>query len=315
LATIDVGTNTILLLIAEVHGPGEWRVLVNEAEITRLGEGVEHHRFLGEAGQRRSLRVLQRYLESCRSHNVEEIIVVGTSALRDAANAIEFKARLKQELSLDLRVLSPEEEARYSYRAVQMGLPLKATDLLVVDVGGGSTEFVWGKEDRLHRWVSLPIGSVRLTERWFSSDVPREEECASLVGAVNRELAEVLTDWKAASSFGAMVGIAGTVTTLAMVKMGSDHYSPMAIHGSYLGREDVQGQIDLFKVKTIAERSEIPGLDPKRADVILAGALLIDSIMGFFRMKRVVVSDQGIRHGLLHDRFWESHEQAKPGDA
>ena len=307
LATIDIGTNTVILLVAELNGTIGLRFLDDRAEITRLGEGVDRTGMLGEEGQNRTLNALRGYCERCRSLNVKEIRVAGTSALRDAANAGDFRNRLKRELNLDLRVLSPQEEAGYSYLAVQRGLPLGAKELLVVDVGGGSTEFIWGKDGEVHRWASFQMGTVRLTERFLFSDPVREEECTQLASAVDDELGEVLADWKTETVFDVMVGIAGTFTTLSAVKKALIRYLPAEVHGSFLNREEIQRQLRNFKGKTIAERREIRGLEPKRADVILAGSLLVDRIMEFFHMERVVVSDQGIRHGLLYDRFERRH--------
>jgi len=280
--------------------------LEDQAEITRLGEGVDRARRIGSDGEGRSLEVLRGYLERCRNLGVDEITVVGTSALREARNTRDFKARLKRELGLDLRVLSGEEEAAYSYLAVQRGLSLEGKEVLVVDVGGGSTELIWVKEGGLYRLASVDLGSVRLTERFLLSHPVREDECARLVTAIDRVLEPIVFNWGTGTYFHLMVGIAGTFTTLAAVAKGLVHYSHWEVHGSCLTRSQVQRQIDLFKSKTVAERREIPGLEPKRADVILAGALLIDRLMDLFRVDEVVVSDQGIRYGLLHERL-EAH--------
>lgn len=302
-AAIDIGTNTILLLIAELESDGSFQVLDDRAEITRLGAGVDRARQIGPEGERRSLEVLKSYLETCRSLGVDEIAAVGTSALRDARNTGVFKTRLKRELGLDLRVLSGEEEASYSYLAVQSGLALGEEEVLVVDVGGGSTELIWGQGGALHRSISLDLGSVRLTERFLLSDPVREEECARLTTTIDRELQPLLVDWGVGGGFHAIVGIAGTFTTLAAIAKGLRRYSHSEVHGSCLSRAEVARQVRLFKGKTIAERKEIPGLEAKRADVILAGALLIERVMALFRVDQVTVSDQGIRYGLLHERL------------
>ena len=302
-AAIDIGTNTILLLIAELETDGSFQVLDDRAEITRLGAGVDRARQIGPEGERRSLEVLKSYLETCRSLGVDEIAAVGTSALRDARNTGVFKTRLKRELGLDLRVLSGEEEAAYSYQAVQKGLALGEKEVLVVDVGGGSTELIWGQGGALHRSISLDLGSVRLTERFLLSDPVREEECARLTTAIDRELQPLLVDWGVGGGFHAIVGIAGTFTTLAAIEKGLRRYSHSEVHGSCLSRAEVARQVRLFKGKTLAERKEIPGLEAKRADVILAGALLIERVMALFRVDQVTVSDQGIRYGLLHERL------------
>ena len=302
-AAIDIGTNTILMLIAELEGNGAFRVLDDQAEIARLGEGVDRTRRIGSGGEERSVGVLKSYLKRCRGLGVDEIVAVGTSALRDADNAGDFKARLRQELGLDLRVLSGEEEAAYSYLAVQRGLPLEGKEVLVVDVGGGSTELVWGEGDVVRRTVSLDLGSVRLTERFLISDPVREEECAELSKTIDREIEQLRVHWQIGHSLDTMVGIAGTFTTLAAIEKGLRQYSHSEVHGSRLSRDEVQRQLRLFKGKTLSQRKEIAGLEPKRADVILAGALLIDRIMAFFLVDQATVSDQGIRYGLLHERL------------
>lgn len=279
------------------------RVLDDRAEITRLGEGVDRTRRIGSDGEERSVRVLRSYLKRCRNLGVDEIVTVGTSALRDARNSGGFKIRLKRELDLDLRVLSGEEEAAYSHLAVQRGLALEGKEVLVVDVGGGSTEFIWGRGGALHRSISLNLGSVRLTERFLISDPVREEECARLAMTIDRELEPLRVDWTMEGRFQTMVGIAGTFTTLVAIEKGLRRYFHSEVHGSLLYRAEVLRQIQLFKTKTIAERREIPGLEPKRADVILAGAMLIERIMALFRVDQVAVSDQGIRYGLLRERM------------
>lgn len=317
IATIDVGTNTILLLIAELDEDGAFRVLTDRAEIARFGEGVDRTRSLSAAGVERALEVLREYLQACRNFGVEEIAAAGTSALRDALNAKSFLARLKHEFKLDLRVLSGREEAAYSYLAVQKGLQLDAQDVLVVDVGGGSTEFIWAKDGKLHGWASLDVGSVRLTERFLASDPARREECDRLIQTVDQSLGKLLADWGALrqaqgrslrqaqgeSNRPAMVGIAGTFTTLSAVEKGLTHYSHSEVHGSRLTRAEVERQVELYRASTIAERKRIPGLEPKRADVILAGALVIQRIMTLFDIDEAIVSDQGIRYGLLYERI------------
>jgi exopolyphosphatase/guanosine-5'-triphosphate,3'-diphosphate pyrophosphatase len=303
LATIDVGTNTILLLVAEFDEDGAFRVLTDRAEIARLGEGVDRTRSLSAAGVERALVVLREYVHACRNFGVEEIAAAGTSALRDALNAKSFLARLKQEFKLDLRVLSGREEAAYSYLAVQKGLQLDAQDVLVVDVGGGSTEFIWAKDGKLHGWASLDVGSVRLTERFLTSDPARREECDRLIQTVDQSLTKLLADWGGKISFSVMVGIAGTFTTLSAVEKGLTHYSHSEVHGSRLTRAEVERQVELYRSKTVAERKQIAGLEPKRADVILAGALAIHRIMTLFDIDEAIVSDQGIRYGLLYERI------------
>jgi len=302
-AAIDIGTNTILIVIAELRRDGSFAVLDDLAEITRLGEGVDHSSLISPAGEQRSLEVLQRYIERCQDLGVDEIAAVGTSALRDANNSGEVRARFKRELRLEVRVLSGAEEAAYSYLAVRRGLSLAAGDLLVIDIGGGSTELTWGKEKGVYRSTSLKVGSLRLTERYLRSDPVRDEECAAMVQGIDDSVTSLLEQWRLAARDLTLVGIAGTLTTLAAVEKKLTRYSHSEVHGSTLSLAEVRRQARLYQSLTVAERKTIPGLEPKRADVILAGAYLIERIMTLLHAERVVVSDQGVRYGLLHERL------------
>lgn len=307
-AAIDVGTNTILMLVADLEADGAFRVVADRAAIVRLGEGVDRTRSLSAAGVGRALGALGDYVRVCRSLGVTEIAAVGTSALRDARNAGSFIDRLKRELRLDLRVLSGAEEAAYCFLSVEKGLALDAREVLVVDVGGGSTEFIWARDKKLQGWASVDVGSVRLTERHLRSDPVSPEECARLARAVDQSLAKLREQWGGKISSPAMVGVAGTFTTMAAVQKSLIHYSHAEVHGSRLGRAEAERQIALYRSKTVAERRRVAGLEPERADVILAGALLIERIMTLFRVEEAIVSDQGIRYGLLYEKIASSSQ-------
>jgi exopolyphosphatase/guanosine-5'-triphosphate,3'-diphosphate pyrophosphatase len=300
-AFIDIGTNTILCLIAELKNDGSFDVLDDLAEITRLGQGVHQTGRISAEGEERSLKVLQWYLERCKRLAVEEIRVVGTSALRGARNSGEVRARFKGQLGFDVRVISGDEEAAYSFLAVQKVLPLDRGELLVVDVGGGSTEFIRGNAAGVVEAVSINVGSVRLTEQFLHSDPVQSEECEKMVVAIEKELTRLPNQWLKDGSILILVGIAGTFTTLSAVEKKLLCYAHGEVHGSRLTLSEVRRQVALFQGKTITERKAIPGLEPKRADIILAGACLIERIMTLFHSERVIVSDQGVRYGLLHE--------------
>ncbi|MBI2532412.1 MAG: Ppx/GppA family phosphatase [Deltaproteobacteria bacterium] len=302
-AFIDIGTNAILCLIVELRETGRFRVLEDLAEIPRLGEGVDRTKRIGAAGERRSVKVLESYLSQCRNLGVEEIIAVGTSALRDAQNSGEVLARLQARLGFEIRVLSGEEEAAYSFLSVQRGLSLAGRELLVIDVGGGSTEFIRGNDSGMAEALSVDLGAVRLTERLLRSDPVKPEEYEGMVALIVRGLAPLRDRWRNSGSSLTLVGIAGTFTTLAAVEKKLTRYSHSEVHGSRLTLAEVRRQARLFLDKTIAERKKIPGLEPKRADVILAGACLIERIMTLFHAREVIVSDQGVRYGLLYEQL------------
>jgi exopolyphosphatase/guanosine-5'-triphosphate,3'-diphosphate pyrophosphatase len=304
LGFIDIGTNTILCLIAELKSDGSFDIIDDLAEITRLGQGVDRAGEISPEGEERSLQVLRHYLERCRRLKVEEITAVGTSALRDARNSAEVRARFKAQLGLEVRVISGNEEAAYSFLAIQKGLALAGQELLVVDVGGGSTEFIRGNAAGISQAVSINIGTVRLTEQFLHSDPVRKEECENMIRVIEKELARLPDPWlRDGGAALTLVGIAGTFTTLSAVERKLLRYSHVEIHGSRLTLSEVRRQMALFQGKTIEQRKAIPGLEPKRADVMLAGATLIERIMTGFHSERVIVSDQGVRYGLLHERL------------
>ena len=217
-AFFDVGTNTILCLIAEIRDTGRFRVLADMAEITRLGQGVDKTRRISAESEERSLAVLKRYRYQCENLGVDEIVAVGTSALRDAENSGEVRARFKDELGFDIRVISGAEEAAYSFLAVQRGLALTEPQILVIDIGGGSTEFISGNQHGIFQAVSIDLGSVRLTERFLPSDPVRADEVKRMNAAIDQELPRLSEHGIDPDPTFALVGIAATFTTLVAME-------------------------------------------------------------------------------------------------
>jgi exopolyphosphatase/guanosine-5'-triphosphate,3'-diphosphate pyrophosphatase len=300
-AFIDVGTNTILCLIAEIRDTGRFRVLDDLAEITRLGEGVDRTGRIGAAAERRSLETLERFRGRCLSVGVEEFVAVGTSALRDAQNRDEVLGRLRARLGFDIRVISGAEEAAYSFLAVERGLPLLGSERLVIDIGGGSTEFIRGNAAGISRAMSIDIGTVRLTERFLHHDPVKDDEVARLMDALDGQLEPVLSTIVAGDSAVVFVGIAATFTTLVAMEKRLERYSHAAVHNSPLRLNTVRELRRRLQERSVAERKRMVGLHPERADVIFAGVCAIERIMTLWRRDSLIVSDQGVRFGLLHE--------------
>jgi exopolyphosphatase/guanosine-5'-triphosphate,3'-diphosphate pyrophosphatase len=300
-AFFDIGTNTILCVIAEIRDTGRFRVLDDLAEITRLGEGVDRTGRISPEGEQRSLAVLKRYRDQCDNVGVDEMVAVGTSALRDAENSAEVCARFRAEIGLDIRVITGAEEAAYSFLAVQRGLGLNVQQILVIDIGGGSTELISGKPSGILQSVSINLGSVRLTEQFLHSDPVRADEVAQMNAVIDRDLAALPHQEMGTGAKLALVGVAGTCTTLAAMEKKLARYSHGDVHGSRLTLDSVTRQRELLERKSIAERRQIAGLEPRRADVIFAGACLLERIMSRYHADHVIVSDQGVRYGLLHE--------------
>jgi len=298
-ATIDVGSNSVLIHIAEKDASGNWKVLDDRAELTRLGEGLQATGVLKPEAMERTVEALKKFVELAKSHNVEQIVAVGTMALRVAKNAPEFIEKVKEVCGLIIEVIDGKEEARLSYLAVKSGLGLAHGKLVIFDVGGGSTEFIFGKDDTIEKRFSINLGAIRITEQYLKSDPVKEEELQQALKEIETELSEL----KNQKEVHALVGMGGTVTNLAAVKHEMITYNPDLIQGTVLNRAEIERQMALFRSKTIEERKQIPGLQPKRADVILAGAAIVLSIMTILSVDSFTVSDRGIRHGLMVDRF------------
>jgi exopolyphosphatase / guanosine-5'-triphosphate,3'-diphosphate pyrophosphatase len=296
-ATIDIGTNTTLLLLARASGPGSVEVIDERAEITRLGRGIGGDGALGADGIAKTLDALRAFAALARVHGAA-ISAVGTEALRRAPNASEFLEAAALILGRDVEVIDGGREAELTFRAVLAAFPdLRREAVIVVDIGGGSTEIVVARAGRPTFQTSLPLGSVRLTERHVRHDPARPDEVEAIARTVDAALAEVPFPGEPST----LVGVAGTVTSVAAMVQSLVSYDPARVHGYVLTRQALGQQIDRLRQATQADRERMAGLDPRRADVILAGAVILERIAAAARTAEVRVSDRGIRWGLLDE--------------
>jgi len=297
-ASIDIGTNTILLLIAEVE-EGALKPLLEKETIVRLGEGLQKSGILSEGAMERGIQTLDQYLKECQKMGVQRIFAAGTSALREARNSDHFLERVEEKLNLSIEIISGEEEAQLSFLAVTRDLKESRKPILVIDVGGGSTEFILGRGDRIIQWVSLPLGSVRFTEQFLLSDPVHEEEWENM----ERQIQKLLVRIPHPKEPFLMVAVGGTATTLASVEQGLAEFILEKIHHFLLEKEALGRQLLLFGSKTIDERRKIPGLPAARADVILAGGAILYWAMEKLECPSVLISCHGVRYGLLYQRL------------
>ncbi len=296
LAAFDIGTNTVLMLAVEVLPDGGVRPILDLARITRVGRGVDKSGALDPEAARRTIDAIADFAEAARKAGVKKFVGVATSALRDARNGESFIAEVKNRTGVTLEVISGRTEAELSHLAVRRGLSLDpAARLLIVDIGGGSTELIRCERGRKLALVSLQIGSVRLTERIVHSDPPSPDDTERLRDEIDRALGG--TGWDFAPDI--LVGIAGTVTTVCAVALGLETYDPARVHGHVLSREEVSRTLARFGELPLAERRKLKGLEEGRADVIFAGTMILDRVMERFKVPSVVVSDQGVRWGLV----------------
>jgi exopolyphosphatase/guanosine-5'-triphosphate,3'-diphosphate pyrophosphatase len=297
LATIDIGTNTTLLLVAEV-ADGTVRVLAERAEITRLGRGIGGDGGLGRPGLERTLAVLTEYAALAAAHGAC-LHAVGTEALRRAPNAAAFLTPAAEILGTAVEVIDGDREAALTFRAALRSFPQLVTDAaLVVDIGGGSTEIIVARAGRIAFRKSLPLGSVRLTERHIKGDPAAPTELAAVAAEITRQLAAVPFPAPPLT----LVGTAGTVTSLCAMSLGLASYDPDRVHGHRLTLAALDDEIARLRASTQAERERMTGLDPKRADVILAGAVILRQIAAAASTAEILVSDRGIRWGLLYEK-------------
>jgi exopolyphosphatase/guanosine-5'-triphosphate,3'-diphosphate pyrophosphatase len=301
-ATIDVGTNSVLLLVADRTNDGHFRAVAERAEITRLGKNVDQTGQLASESIAATAEVVRRYVEQARGLGSRSIVCVATSAARDANNGEAFFSRVRQECGIDVEVLSGDAEAQMSYLAATRDLGA-ARPLVVLDIGGGSTELVYGEAGEVRFRRSFDIGSVRLTERLIRTDPPSLVEQASCREAIDT----AFSDLPAPQPGATLCGIAGTVTTVCAVARAVSPYDASLIHGQVLRLDEVRATLDLFFTLPLARRRALPGMQEKRADVIPVGTLILERAMARLAADRVTVSDRGVRWGLLYERF------SKPG--
>jgi exopolyphosphatase / guanosine-5'-triphosphate,3'-diphosphate pyrophosphatase len=298
LATIDIGTNSVLLLIADSDGPVHGRIhpLIERATITRLGQGVDRARALHPDAIERTLGCLRDYAQVLTEHQVQALAVVATSATRDAGGAQAFMDEAQRILGVRPVVISGPSEARLSFIGSLSGLQVRGP-VAVQDIGGGSTEIVRGTcfDDGpiVDAAVSLDIGSVRLTERYVRTDPPGAEQ----IQGVREEVKRQLKSLEPVSAGAQWIGIAGTVTTLAAISIGSRDYQGQRVHGSRMTLSAVDQMVEQLAAMTLEQRRNVPGLEPKRADVIVAGAIIASEVLRWAGADQMLVSDRGVRWG------------------
>lgn len=300
LAGIDIGTLTCRLLIANMEVNRKLTPILSDRKILRLGEGVDRQRRLNTRAIDRVVQAGREWRKRIDEEKVEAFTAVATSAVRDAANREDFLARMVQEAGLEVEIIDGEEEARRTLLGIQSGLSKGISDILAVDIGGGSTEFILSHHGMKPKSVSMEMGVVRVTERFFHDDPPTEEQVQQA-----RQFVLELT-CQALSRLGDLhpvqfIGTAGTITTLSAMAQGLVTYDPERIHNSILPFSTIQDlEHDLF-FRTTAQRKGLPGLEPGREEVIPAGVLLLRSIMECLGFSSCLVSEYGLREGVLVD--------------
>ena len=313
-AAVDIGTNSTRLLVADVSD-GRLEELARETRVTRLGEGVDRRRRLLPVPIARVRNVLTEYRRRAESLGAERTLAIATSAIRDAENGEAFLGEVEWSYGFTTRLLSGHDEALLMFRGVASERAL-TPGTVIVDVGGGSTELVAAEPDGVRWHDSLDIGSVRLTERFLPSDPPTEEELAACADAVRALLAERVPDEIRGAARSA-VGVAGTITSIAALALGLEEYDRDRVHGFELSAAALDEQLRRLASVPVEERRRLRPLDPERAPVIVAGAVIARETLGFFGVDMLEVSERDILDGaaLLAAELPEEEEGAAPPGA
>jgi exopolyphosphatase/guanosine-5'-triphosphate,3'-diphosphate pyrophosphatase len=303
-ASIDLGSNTVLLLIVQRESDGSLVEIRQEQRFPRLGEGIQQTGRIKSEKIEKTAQYLEEYLQLCRKYNVRWVKLVGTAALREAENGKEFCATIKNELNVEVNLISGEQEARLGYIGALSNKSELSGRILMVDIGGGSSEFTWGQNDKYEHEISLPIGSVKLTEKYAlenrtsSSQIQQAQNFITTVLEKNSARFPQKVD--------TMIGTAGTFTTLAQIQMKMSEYDSKKIDSSILKLEQVSDIQAHLKELDAQQRLKIPGLVPGREDVILGGTIIAAEILRFFGKGEIIISDRGLRFGVIIEELgWE----------
>ena len=296
-ASIDIGTNSTRLLITDIDFENNFQPLVMQERMTRLGQGVHSTKTLAKSAMNRVFDALDEYIEICRKHTVSDIQILATSATRDASNRKYFVDEIYKRTKITPRVLTGNEEALYSFLGATSDLHPKQ-NYLVCDIGGGSTEFVIGEGNRIVIRKSLDIGSLRLTEKFIYNDPPDVKELIELESFIQKSLNDLAGLYK---NYSTAIFVGGTATTLAMMDGRLGIGEAEKSHKYVLKTLSIIQIINTIKTLPINEKQEIQGLLPARAPVILTGALIMKTIMGFFNLEKATISLRDLLFGILMD--------------
>jgi len=298
-AVIDAGTNSIKFHIGEREPGGKWRTVLDRAELTRLGEGFGQQRVITDAARERTVAAIAGMVDEARRQGVLAIAAVGTAGLRMASNGPDVLAAIAARTGLQVEVISGEDEGRLAYLGARSGLGPFAGSLVVFDTGGGSSQFTFGHDISVDERFSVEVGAVRYTERYKLDGVVSSDALREAMAAISADLSRLAG--RPAPDM--LVAMGGVVTNMTAVRHRMAAYDPTVVQGTVLDRAEIDRQIELYRSQDAAARRSIVGLQPKREDVILAGACIVRTVLELLGKNSFTVSDRGLRHGVLAERF------------
>ncbi|KXG73962.1 Ppx/GppA phosphatase family protein [Thermotalea metallivorans] len=301
LAAIDIGTNSMRLLIARVKD-GKIIESFKDLETTRIGENVDKTGRLSIDAMERNIKALEKFVNIVRKERIENLSVIATSAVRDAENREEFLHRARKELGVEIQVISGDREAQLGFLGVSQGFEGNDEEILVLDIGGGSTEFILGNGVGIRHMTSVNVGAVRMTEKYIVADPPRLQEIEDLKERVEHIILPTLVRLKE-MRVDRVIGIGGTATTIAAVHKELKVYDREKVHHTELNLREVRNVLQKFMSVSLHERRKIPGLHPKRADVIIAGTIILDRILSLLEINTLCISEYDNLEGLIFEQL------------
>ena len=298
IASIDIGSNTVRLLILEFDENQNFKILISRRVITRLGEGMDIHGKLMQPRMSATLSALSTFQQDCLDHGNPPLHAVATSAVREASNGKKFVGLAREATGIEIKIIPWDEEASLTLKGVFWKIPHENRKILTLDIGGGSTEFILSEGKNIVGFCSSPLGVVRLTEKFIHQHPVDNVEYESLVKHLRNELQAIK---KKLSAFipQVLIGTAGAVTTLAALRDNIYPYDPERIHGALLLRQDVEILLQELKEKSLNERLELKPLEPGREDLIIAGAVIVLETMRAFKCDPLLVSEYSLREGII----------------
>ncbi len=297
-ASIDIGSNTVRLLILESDGAGDFQLLASRRVITRLGEGMDKHGKLMQSRMSETLSALSRFRQDCMDHGNPPLFAVATSAVREASNGKEFVRLAREKTGIEIEIIPWEEEARLTLEGVFWKIPHENRKSLTLDIGGGSTEFILSEGKSIAGFCSSSLGVVRLTEKFIHRHPVDNAEYEKLILYLRNAL-QAIKEKLSAFMPQVLIGTAGTVTTLAALKENIYPYDPEKIHGTLLSRQDIDTLIQDLKGKSLDERLALKALERGREDLIIAGTAIVLETMRTFQCDPLLVSEYSLREGII----------------
>ena len=298
IGTIDIGTNSMRLLIAD-YNDNKIENRKKFINTTRIGQGVDKEGYITKEALERNLKSLKEFSDKCKEEECEKVYCMGTSALRDSKNGQEFVNEAKKLTDIDVKIICGEEESNLGFMGVLEGTEGdKKEDILVIDIGGGSTEFIVGNEEGIKFCKSENVGALRMTENFITTDPINDEEFNDMTSFIEDIISSTIDTIKT-MNISKLVGIGGAITSLSAMNQQLEVYSMEKVHNSVVTKKDLEKILQNLKIMTLSDKKTLKGLQPKRADIITAGVKILHIVMEKLEIENIMISEYDILEGLM----------------